>query len=168
MSDATDLPDLSPDTSHPRAVAALTDAFFWSLDDETAPFGNETAHEVLDAFRDFRDEHPVRSPLELLEALLARWEVEDASWDVVEPAQVQDIGEEDEYGLLTRDEAILALAFGQIVTEGRIHPEVRRRAVLALARQSLPALLHAFGPRARQRAQRIERMTAVLTAPWAS
>ncbi len=164
--DDPELPDLTREDSHPRAVATLTDPFFWSLTDDTAPFGNDTAHQTLEAFRDFRDEHPQRSPLEVLTELLERWEVEDAHWDVVDAAEVHALGGEDEYGLLTRDEAIIALAFSQIVTEGRIHPEVRRRALLALVRQSLPALLNAFGPRAIERAQRIERMTAVLTARW--
>ncbi|KYF71841.1 hypothetical protein BE17_18425 [Sorangium cellulosum] len=166
MTEAPELPDLSPDDCHPRAAAALTDPFFWSLTDETAPFGNETAHETLTAFRDFRDEHPKGSPLELLDALLARWEVENAHWNAVEAAEVQALGEEDEYSLLTRDEALLALAFGQIVTEGRLDPEVRRRALLALARQALPALLSAFEGRALERALRIDRMRAVLSERW--
>ncbi|WP_437625230.1 hypothetical protein [Sorangium sp. So ce1151] len=166
MTEAPELPDLSPDDCHPRAAAALTDPFFWSLTDETAPFGNETAHETLTAFRDFRDEHPKGSPLELLDALLARWEVENAHWNAVEAAEVQALGEDDEYSLLTRDEAILALAFGQIVTEGRLDPEVRRRALLALARQALPALLSAFEGRALERALRIDRMRAVLSERW--
>ncbi|AUX30234.1 MULTISPECIES: hypothetical protein [Sorangium] len=166
MIEAPELPDLSPDDAHPRAAAALADPFFWSLTDETAPFGNETAHETLTAFRDFRDEHPKGSPLELLDALLARWEVESAHWNAVDAAEVQALGEEDEYGLLTRDEAILALAFSQIVTEGRLDPEVRRRALLALARQALPALLSAFEGRALERALRIDRMRAVLAERW--
>ncbi|WP_437783287.1 hypothetical protein [Sorangium sp. So ce1097] len=166
MTEAPELPDLSPDDCHPRAAAVLTDAFFWSLTEETAPFGNETAHETLTAFRDFRDEHPKGSPIELLDELLARWEVESAHWNAVDAAEVQALGEEDEYGLLTRDEAILALAFSQIVTEGRLDPEVRRRALLALARQALPALLSAFEGRALERALRIDRMRAVLSGRW--
>ncbi|WP_437289797.1 hypothetical protein [Sorangium sp. So ce406] len=166
MTEAPELPDLSPDDCHPRAAAALTDPFFWSLTDETAPFGNETAHETLTAFRDFRDEQPKGSPLELLDELLARWEVGNDHWNAVDAAEVQALGEEDEYSLLTRDEAILALAFSQIVTEGRLDAEVRRRALLALARQALPALLSAFEGRALDRALRIDRMRAVLSGRW--
>ncbi|MGK4007343.1 hypothetical protein WMF31_32275 [Sorangium sp. So ce1036] len=166
MTEAPDLPDLSPEDSHPRAVAALTDPFFWSLTEETAPFGNETAHETLAAFRDFRDEHPTTSPLQLLDALLERWEVDNAGWNAVDAAEVQALGEQDEYSLLTRDEAILALAFSQILTEGRLDAEVRRRALLALARQALPSLLSAFEGRALERALRIDRMRAVLSERW--
>lgn len=166
MPDDPELPDLSPEDSHPRAALALKDAFFWSLADTAAPFGNEAAQETLTAFRDFREEHATQSPLVLLDALLARWEIEDAHWDATAAAEVQAIGEEDEYGLLSRDEVIIALAFSQIITEGRLHPELRRRALLALLRQSLPALLHAWGARKTERVDRIERMRVVLSARW--
>jgi uncharacterized protein YfeS len=158
--------DLSPEHSHWKARAALTDAFFWDASDDTAPFGSETGRDVLEAFRDFRDEHPRESPIQLLDELLARWEVVNDHWDAVEADDVQAIGEDDEYSLLTRDEAVIALAFAQIVVEGKVDPEARRRAVFALKRQSLPALLHAWGERRIQRAARVERMTAVLVSPW--
>jgi uncharacterized protein YfeS len=158
--------DLSPEHSHFRARAALTDAFFWDASDDTSPFGNETGRDVLDALRDFRDEHPRDSTVRLLDELLARWEVENDHWDAVEAEEVQGIGEDDEYSLLTRDEAVIALAFAHIIVEGQIDPEVRRRAIFALKRQSLPALLHAWGARRALRAQRLERMATVLVAPW--
>jgi uncharacterized protein YfeS len=166
MIEEPDLPDLSPDDSHPRAVAALKDAFFWSLTDDASPFGNESAQATLTAFRAYRDDHPGESPLGLLDELLARWEVEDAHWDALDPDEVQSIGAEDEYGLLTRDEVIIALAFSQLITDGKLAPELRRRALLAIRRQTLPALLHAWGARATERAERLERMAAVLSARW--
>jgi uncharacterized protein YfeS len=159
--------DLSPENSHFRARAALTDAFFWDAADDTSPFGSETGRDVLEALRDFRDEHPRDSPVGLLDELLAKWEVVNDHWDAFEADAVQAIGEDDEYSLLTRDEAVIALAFAQIIVEGRIDPEVRRRAMFALKRQSLPALLHAWGARRFLRAERVERMTAVLVSPWA-
>jgi uncharacterized protein YfeS len=156
--------DLSPEHSHFRARAALTDAFFWDASDDTAPFGSETGRDVLEALRDFRDEHRRDSPIPLLDELLARWEVVNDHWDAVEADEVQAIGEDDEYSLLTRDEAIIALAFAQTIVDGEIDPEVRRRAVFALKRQSLPALLHAWGERRLLRAERIERMATVLVS----
>lgn len=158
--------DLSPEHSHYKARAALTDAFFWDASDDTSPFGSETGRDVLEALRDFRDEQPRESPIQLLDELLARWEVENDHWNAVEAEEVQAIGEDDEYSLLTRDEAVIALAFAQVIVEGKIDPEVRRRAVFALKRQSLPALLHAWGDRRLLRAARVERMAAVLVAPW--
>ena len=107
--------DLSREDSHPRAREALTDAFFWDPTDLCSPFGDETGQEVLEAFRDFRVEEPRGNPLALLGDLLARWEVADEAWDAVDPDEVQAIGAADELGLLLRDEAVIALAFAQIV-----------------------------------------------------
>lgn len=158
--------DLSREDSHPRARAALTDAFFWDTSDPCSPFGDETGREVLEAFRSYRVEEPRGDALALLDELLERWEVASESWDAVDADEVQAIGADDELGLLVRDEAIIALAFAQIVVEGRVDPEVRRRAILALARQSLPALVHGWGDRARARTERVERMRAVLVQRW--
>ena len=157
---------LSRDDSHPRARAALADDFFWDTADPCSPFGDETGREVLEAFRDFRVEEPRGNPLTLLGELLARWEVADASWDTVDPDEVQAVGADDELGLLVRDEAILALAFAQIIVEGKVEPEVRRRALLALTRQSLPALIHGWGDSARARTEHMARMRAVLVRRW--
>jgi uncharacterized protein YfeS len=166
MSDSAGPVDLSPADSHPRAREALVDPFFWDTADLAAPFGDETGREVLEAFRDFRVEEPRGNPLDLLVTLLARWEVADASWDVIDADEVQALGADDELGLLLRDEAVIALAFAQIVVEGRVEPEVRRRALLALTRQGLPALIHGWGDSAHRRRERIERMRAVLTRRW--
>jgi uncharacterized protein YfeS len=157
---------LSREDAHPRARAALTDAFFWDASDPCSPFGDETGREVLEAFRDFRVEEPRGNPLTLLADLLIRWEVADAAWDTTDADEVQAVGADDELGLLVRDEAILALAFAQIIVEGKVEPEVRRRALLALTRQSLPALIHGWGDSARARAEHIERMRAVLVQRW--
>ena len=158
--------ELAREDSHPRAQEALADAFFWDPSDPCSPFGNETGQEVLEAFRDFRVEEPRGNPLALLGDLLARWEVADEAWDVVEPDEVQAIGADDELGLLLRDEVVIALAFAQIVVDGRVEPEVRRRALVALTRQSLPALIHGWGDSARLRTERVERMRAVLVQRW--
>jgi len=157
---------LSRDDSHPLARAALGDDFFWDIADPCSPFGDETGREVLEAFRDFRVEEPRGNPLTLLGELLTRWEVADTSWDTTDEAEVQAVGADDELGLLVRDEAILALAFAQIIVEGKVEPEVRRRALIALTRQSLPALLHGWGDSARARATRLVKMRAVLVQRW--
>jgi uncharacterized protein YfeS len=154
--------DLSPEDAHPKARAALTDAFFWDTTDACAPFGDETGREVLEALRDLRDEDPRGDALALLDELLDRWEIARGSWDVVEEAEVMALGADDELGLLVRDEAILALAFGELIVSGRVEPEVRRRAVLALTRQALPALLHGWGEQRKKREAHVARMREVL------
>jgi uncharacterized protein YfeS len=152
--------------AHPRAAAALSDGFFWHTHDDGAPLGSETGADTLAAFRDFRAERPGEGPLVLLSELLQRWEIADAAWDAVNLGDVVEAGAEDEYSLLARDEVILALAFSQLVDEGRVDEEVRRRAVLATTRQALPPLLLPWGDKALERATRLERMKQVLSRPW--
>jgi uncharacterized protein YfeS len=158
--------ELSRDDSHPRAREALVEPFFWDASDPCAPFGDETGQEVLEAFRDFRVEEPRGAALSLLAELLERWEIADGSWDTVDADEVQALGADDELGLLVRDEAILALAFAQIIVEGRVDPEVRRRALVALTRQGLPALIHGWGDRAHARRERLEAMRVALVRCW--
>jgi uncharacterized protein YfeS len=162
MSDETTREAPLREEAHPKARALLTDAFFWDANDPCGPFGNDTALEVYEALRDLRDEDSDASAIELLDDLLARWEVANEGWDAVDPDQVQAIGADDELGLLVRDEAILALAFGDLVLTGRVDAEPPRRAMLALARQALPPLLHGFGERMKAREERVARMRAIL------
>lgn len=156
----------SRDEAHAKARDALREDFFWDADDPTGPFGNDTALETLEALRDLRDSDPRGSAVELLSELLETWEIADESWDVVEEAAVEALGADDELGLLVRDEAVIALAFGDAMIRGRIDPEIRRRGMLALARQSLPALLHGFGERMKTREARVTRMREILSAKW--
>jgi uncharacterized protein YfeS len=158
--------DLSRDDCHPRARALLTDAFLWDPADPCSPFGDETGLEILEAFRDFRAESPRGDPLAVLDEMLARWEIVNDHWDVVSAAEVHAIGADDEFGLLLRDEAILALAFAQLVVEGRLDPEVRRRTLLALTRQALPALLHGWGDLMNTREARLWRMREIIGRRW--
>ena len=158
--------ELSRDDAHPKAIEALTDAFFWDAADLGSPLGGDTGRDVLEALRDAREADPRGRALTVLDDILATWEVANDSWDVVSEREVQTIGEDDEFSLLTRDEAILALAFAQIVVEGRVDSEVRRRALLALTRQALPALLHGWGDKRLERALRVERMREILARRW--
>lgn len=168
MSDDVKPDPPSREEAGPKAREALTDAFFWDPHDPTGPFGNDTALEVFEALRDFCDEHEHdrASPIGLLDELLARWEIANDGWDVVAEDEVQSLGEDDELGLLVRDEAILALAFGELILRGRIDPEARRRAMLALTRGALPALLHGYGERMKKRETRVARMREVMGKKW--
>ncbi len=157
-----DRPTLAREAAHPTARELLIDDFFWSTTDEGAPLGTDTGAETLAWLRARRVEEPTAGALQLLGELLQRWEVSDAHWDAVDAATVEAVGAEDEYGLLMRDEVVLALAFADLIEAGRIDPEIQRRARLAVARQALPMLLAPWDGRTLERAQRLERMAAVL------
>lgn len=48
---------------------------------------------------------------------------------------------DDGFSVLTRDDLIVAVAFAQLLVEGAINAEVRRRALLALRRQATDVVL---------------------------
>jgi uncharacterized protein YfeS len=157
-------PTVTPERAHPAAREALPDPFFWDTSDEGAPLGTDTGVEVLATVRaDLAGER--RGALALLAGLLTRWEVADEHWDVIDAAGVAAAGADDEYGVLMRDEIVLALAFAELIETGRIDAEIQRRALLATARQALPLLLAPWGDRTLERATRLERMGKVLARP---
>lgn len=161
----TPRPTATPEQAHPTAREVLTDAFFWDTSDEGAPLGTDTGASVLIAVRE-NLAGPRRPSLDVLGELLTRWEVADEHWDAVDAPRVYAAGAEDEYGLLTRDEIVVAMAFAELIETGRIDAEIQRRALRATARQALPMLLAPWGDRTLERATRLERMGAVLARPF--
>lgn len=155
--------ELAPENSHTLAARLLTDEFYWDCTDDNSPFGNDTGADTLAAYRVWRGQNSRSSPDEFLDELLEGWEVANESWDVTDPAEVRRLLEEDEYILNVRDDAVIALAFGQLVLVGEVGRESRRRALLALQRQSLLAVIEQRGwVDAVARAARLAKMARVL------
>jgi uncharacterized protein YfeS len=154
--------ELSPANIHPNAARILTDEFYWDCVDDNSPFGNDTGADTLHFFHDWREEHPDTNPIVFLDELLAGWEVDNDHWDVVESEQARELLREDAFGLNTRDDAVIAVALGQFALEGRIEPEIKRRALLAMERQALPPLLESRSAWASERVERLGKMRAVV------
>jgi uncharacterized protein YfeS len=159
-----DLWELSPETAHPQAAQILADEFFWDCTDENSPFGNDTGADALDFFREWRAEHPRTNPVESLRKILEElFGVPDAHWNAVEPFEVQALLDETADDVFVRDDTVIAVAFGQIVLEGKVDAEIKRRAMLALQRQSLPTLIeHRGWISPPERIERLRRMLEVL------
>ena len=154
--------ELSPENIHPNAARILTDEFYWDCVDDNSPFGNDTGADTLHFFHDWRVEHPETNAFVFLDELLAGWEVVNDHWDVVDSEQARELLKEDAFSLNTRDDAVIALAFGQFALEGRIEPEIKRRALLAMERQALPPLLESQAASASERLERLGKMRAVI------
>lgn len=156
--------ELSPETAHPKAAQILTDEFFWDCTDANSPFGNDIGADTLAFFRAWREAQPRSNPVELLGRILGEaFGVADAHWNVVEPDQVREMLIESEDDMSVRDDAVIALAFGQLVLEGAVETEIKRRALLASQRQALPSVLrHRGWVSSPERTGRLRRMREVL------
>jgi uncharacterized protein YfeS len=154
--------ELSLDNCHPNAAQILTDDFYWDTVDENSPFGNDTGADTLHFFHQWRVQHPNTNPIIFLEHLLKEWNVTNDYWELTESSAVSDQLEKDEFSFNTRDEALIALAFGQLAIESKIDPEVRRRTLSALRRQAQPAALSKWGRHSAERVERLGKMKAAL------
>lgn len=153
--------ELSPKNAHPKAVAILTDEFYWSCIDDNSPFGNDTGSDTLAFFREWRRTNWNKNPIVFLDKLLANWEVTNDFWDVTDASEVQKLRDKDDFSFYVRDDVIIALAFGQLLLAGKIDAEPKRRALLAIERQSLPFIVKSWTD-PEERAERLRKMKNVL------
>jgi uncharacterized protein YfeS len=154
---------LDPASAHPVARSLMLDPWFWSIADDGSPLGNDTGADTLAAFREWRPTHTVVDPLALLRQLLRGWQVPDRDWRLLEPAALEHALPRRHYAILTRDDTAIALAFAQLVEEGRVSRMVRDRALLAVRRQSLPVVIAFRGwVDPAERKERLARMESVL------
>jgi uncharacterized protein YfeS len=60
-------------SAHPKAQALMTDEFYWSPIEETAPFGSDDGSDAAYGFRQWRLLNKTKSPETYLKDLIARW-----------------------------------------------------------------------------------------------
>ena len=152
---------LSPENSHPNAVAVLTDEFYWHILDDNSPFGNDTGSDTFHHFCEWRQKHWMETPITFLDQLLDKWEVTNDFWDVTDNSEAEKLCDRDEFSFSVRDKIIIALAFGQLVLAGKVDAEIKRRALLAIERQFLPAIVKSWN-NAEERIERLEKMKSIL------
>jgi uncharacterized protein YfeS len=61
-------------SAHPKAQALMTDEFYWSPIEETAPFGSDDGSDAAYGFRQWRLLNKTTSPETYLKDLIARWQ----------------------------------------------------------------------------------------------
>jgi uncharacterized protein YfeS len=60
-------------SAHPNAQALMTDSFYFSPIEETAPFGSDDGSDAAYGFRQWRLTNKALSPIKYLDELFARW-----------------------------------------------------------------------------------------------
>lgn len=120
-----------------KAKSAKLDPIFTDTSNEYGPVGNDTGADVLAGYREWREGGKLRG--QFLLHFLRSWKIGDFDWDdldinvIIEEMQRS---KEALFERLTRDDAIIALAFAQIIVDGQAQEKVLDRALKAVQRQS--------------------------------
>lgn len=155
--------ELEPENAHSRAREILTEEFYFDPTEEAAPFGNDDGNDAFYGFLAWRKENPDRKPFHYVQELIYAWGFDNDHYREADPAKIEVLVEEDEFSFFGRDNALVAVCFGQLVLEGETDPELKELTLIALMRQKQPAAMKAFRPEYHGRRQEIiDRMIADL------
>jgi uncharacterized protein YfeS len=141
MAEIDDNWELAPENGHPKARQLLTEPFFWSIADDGAPLGNDTGADTLALYRQWRADHPDGHAEDFVRDTLAGWEVENVDWLLLDEALLKQGLEDNHFSVLTRDDFMIALAFAQLVLEGKVDAQVREMALYSVRRQATDAVI---------------------------
>lgn len=122
------------------------DPIFTDNCNEYGPLGNDTGSDVLGHYREWRESG--NRPGQFLPHLLRAWEIGDYDWDDLDANLIVEEMQRSEQAVferLTRDDAIIALAFAQIIVDGAAQRKVLERARKAAERQSLDRIIEFRG-----------------------
>jgi uncharacterized protein YfeS len=112
---------------------------------------------------EWRAKHPRADAEKFLALLLGRWDVRNEDWDCLDRAVLSSTLPSSHFHVLTRDDVVIAIAFGQLVLDGRVDPKIQQLALLSVQRQVLPEVIGFRGwVDAAERRTRLGRMKDVL------
>ena len=160
--------DYSPsfEKAHPKAKELMTDEFYFSPIEETAPFGNDDGADTYAAFKDWRASHTTDDPTDFLSDQIDEWGYSEFDIYETDIAKLTPYLKESELGsryMSGIDAAIIAIALGQLYLEGTIDKRFRETAKIAVNRQLLPELLSLWGDEYKpKREEQLKTMKKVL------
>lgn len=160
--------DYSPtfDKAHPTAKRLMSEEFFFSSIDETAPFGNDDGADTYAGFKDWRSSHSTDDPADFLFDQINEWGY--PKFDIYKADIKKLIPYLKESEMSSRymsgiDAAIVSIAFGQLYLEGAVHKEFRETTRTAIKRQLNPELLAIWGDTYKiERETKLAKMLAAL------
>lgn len=150
--------ELKRENGHSLAKELLKDDFFWSIADENSPLGNDDGADTLHSYQVWLKGNPTINRNVFLNKLLAGWEVKNDKWDLLSDRKIKNEMVKDEFSFFTRDNVVIALAFSQIVLEGKIDSEIKQKALWALERQQNNAVLDNWRNFKEERLERLNKM----------
>lgn len=151
--------------AHPNAQRLMKDEFFFSVIEETAPFGSDDGADAYAGFKDWRPMHRSESPVRFLQYQFERWEYPLFDFHETSFEKLKPYLEESFTGMrLMRgiDAAIVATAFGQLYLEGTIGSDIKELAKLSVKRELLSEVLKTWEEHADVRQMKLEKLLNVL------
>ena len=156
--DALHNPLSNPQRRHPRAKELLPHEEFFNVESDLAPFGSDEGWEAYQEWREWRAQNPHANLIECISWILKgrvdlyteRLLAHDRIAKVAADCWAEEPGLEG-WDAFTLDATIMATALGQLLDEGRIHPEAKPFARVAVERQSHSKILAGFGEHAAER-----------------
>lgn len=82
--------ELSPESAHPKAKELLTDDFYWSPFEESAPFGNDDGSDAFYGFREWRFDNKSESPIKYLRKLIDEWGFPPFDWNTLDTMKISE------------------------------------------------------------------------------
>jgi uncharacterized protein YfeS len=82
--------ELSPENAHPKAKELLTEDFYWSSIEESAPFGSDDGSDAFYGFREWRNINKTDSPIEYLKNLLSEWGFSPFDWKTLDTIKIEE------------------------------------------------------------------------------
>jgi len=137
--------ELAPDHAHPNARRRLTEAFFWDISDAGAALGSDIGADTLSAYQRWREQHPEETAEEFLTDFLIARGVEVIGWDVTSPEALAPLLEPHYYHIRFHDDAVIGLAFAQLVLDGVVEAAIRDEALEAINHQALDLVIEFRG-----------------------
>ena len=154
------------DNVHPNAKQRMSDSFFFDVVEESAPFGSDDGSEAYTGFNHWRKNHPTESPVDFLKQQINYWnypgfDIEETNFEKLHSFLKDD--EMNVHYMTGIDQAIVAIAFGQLYLEGTINNDIKELAKKSLKRELLPEVLKSWGNYGNTRRANLNKLLTVLT-----
>ncbi|HKC37377.1 MAG TPA: hypothetical protein VKB95_14975 [Chitinophagaceae bacterium] len=162
--------DYSPsfENAHPNAKSLMNEDFYFSPIDETGPFGSDDGADTYAGFKDWRETHKNSNTKEFLSEHLDYWDY--PKFDIYETGleNLKPYLKSSEMHTIYMtgiDQAIAAIAFGQLYLEGKIDNELKELAIISINRELLPKILDLWGDTYKvERESKLRTMLAAINA----
>jgi uncharacterized protein YfeS len=156
--------ELKPETAHLKAKQLLTEDFYWSPTEETAPFGSDDGSDAFHGFVEWRKKNKKESPVVYLQELIKEWGYGTFNMTSNDPEMVKEVMMSMEGSqIIAQDNAVIAVGFGQFVLEGKIEKDIQDLTLKAIKRELVIDLINEFQGEYREtRRSQLKKMLSVV------